>query len=727
VGETWIGVTGFYATDNPQPGLAVARALRQADPSWRIVALVYDAWGTGAFAHEAIDAHALVPYPAAGPRPLLRALRALRRRHPLDVLIPTVDAELAHYVALRPALRALGIRTRLPGAAALRARDKRRLPALGRRAGIAVPETTVLGSAEAVARASTQRPFPQLLKGALVDSVVVHSPEDFRVAAGELAAQWGYPLLAQPLVAGEEYDVAGVARRGELLGAAVMKKLGVTGKGTAWAGVTVEHPEFVERLRRLVRVLVWDGAIEAEFIATADGAAYCFEINPRFPSWIALAADAGANLPAALVRLALGEDVEPLRARPGRLFARALLERVLPGNPLTRLEPGVVHHDLLNPPARRPPRPAVPAAPGAARPGPTPARRRAGDARPGAVAVTGLNAADNPSPGLTVARALRALPAPPRLVGLTHEVLATGAYVAGVWDEVRLVPYPSREEGGYPDALVAACRAAGVDCLLPTLDIEVPVVTWLAPRLAAAGIATLLPAPAALERVAKPRLPALAAEGFRVPRTRTLGGVHELPEALREVGRPLVLKGPLADARVVHTDEQALVVARRLAATWGFPLLAQEYIPGEEFGIAGVADRAHRVVGTVVVRKEIRSANGNTWGGSSVRDRGLERLAARFAARLAWVGPFELEVIRHPQRGPVLIEVNPRFPAWIYLAAGAGANLPWAAVRLARGERVAPGAAHPGAFYVRLAWDATAAIERMGALAVEGRVSGHVA
>ena len=42
MGETWIGVTGFYATDNPHPGLAVIRALREADPSWRIVALPYD-------------------------------------------------------------------------------------------------------------------------------------------------------------------------------------------------------------------------------------------------------------------------------------------------------------------------------------------------------------------------------------------------------------------------------------------------------------------------------------------------------------------------------------------------------------------------------------------------------------------------------------------------------------------------------------------------------------
>ena len=144
MGETWIGVTGFYATDNPHPGLAVVRALRQADPSWRVLALTWDRFSTGAYAEGLIDAHALVPYPAAGPRPLLKRLESVVATHPLDVVIPTVDAELPHWVALRPALRRLGVGSCLPTMAALRAREKRRLPALGRRTAMAVPDTLVL-------------------------------------------------------------------------------------------------------------------------------------------------------------------------------------------------------------------------------------------------------------------------------------------------------------------------------------------------------------------------------------------------------------------------------------------------------------------------------------------------------------------------------------------------------------------------------------------------------
>jgi carbamoyl-phosphate synthase large subunit len=488
-----------------------------------------------------------------------------------------------------------------------------------------------------------------------------------------------------------------------------MKKLMVTGKGAALAGVTVEDPGLVEETRRLVQALRWDGAIEAEFIRDVDGRAWCFEVNPCFPSWIALATEAGANLPATLVRLVGGEAFESSRAKPGRMFARVVVERVFDhGNPLAHLGRTLVSTGALADPCQ-------------------PRRRGVGPVvKSGTVAITGLNAADNPSPGLTVARALRTLAAPPRLIGLAHEMLATAAYVGGIWEEVRLLPFPTLEEGDYAGSLLTHCRDAGVDCLIPTLDIEVPIVATLTSRLAAAGVATLVPPLEVLAAIAKSQLPRLTARGFRVPRTELLAGLHDIPRAGRALGWPFILKGSHADARIVRSDEEARVTATRLAAIWGFPVIAQTFVEGEEFGVAAVADRRHRVLGTVVVRKEIQTLNGNTWGGVAANDRTLRALAARFAEALGWVGPFELEIIRDPRRGPFLIEVNPRFPAWVYLSAGAGANLPWTAVCLARGERAPALAPRAGAFYVRMAWDATAPMERMAMLSVDRKVGRHV-
>ncbi|MBU1488008.1 hypothetical protein KKH56_08195 [bacterium] len=54
-----------------------------------------------------------------------------------------------------------------------------------------------------------------------------------------------------------------------------------------------------------------------------------------------------------------------------------------------------------------------------------------------------------------------------------------------------------------------------------------------------------------------------------------------------------------------------------------------------------------------------------------------------------WVGPLEIDFVRDKNSLEFyIIDVNPRFPSWIYLAAKAGQNLPLAAVHLALGERV---------------------------------------
>jgi carbamoyl-phosphate synthase large subunit len=47
------------------------------------------------------------------------------------------------------------------------------------------------------------------------------------------------------------------------------------------------------------------------------------EVNPRFPAWIYLTAAAGQNQPATLVKMALGEPVEPFTDyTAGKIFIR---------------------------------------------------------------------------------------------------------------------------------------------------------------------------------------------------------------------------------------------------------------------------------------------------------------------------------------------------------------------------------------------------------------------
>lgn len=309
------------------------------------------------------------------------------------------------------------------------------------------------------------------------------------------------------------------------------------------------------------------------------------------------------------------------------------------------------------------------------------------------VAVTGLAAADNPAPGVALARCLRQARAGRlRLVGLTFDHHATGAYAAGLIDEVFLVPSPAMGERSFVEALHEISRKAHVDVLIPALDPDVALCAAVRPRLDRMGVRTLVPAPAAIRHRAKHALPTLA-RGFDLgaPVTVTIVSRSSMAQAFRELRPPFFLKGAFADARLVATEEEALAAFDALVAQWGLPLLAQERVLGDEVNVLALFDRRSAVVGAVPMRKLGVTARGKGWAGITVSLPDVVERATALLASIKWIGPAELEMVRDPASGRVsLIEINPRFPAWTYLAAAAGQNLPDVAVKLALGARVAP-------------------------------------
>jgi carbamoyl-phosphate synthase large subunit len=114
---------------------------------------------------------------------------------------------------------------------------------------------------------------------------------------------------------------------------------------------------------------------------------------------------------------------------------------------------------------------------------------------------------------------------------------------------------------------------------------------------------------------------------------------------------------------------------------------------------------------------------GKGWAGVAVRDPHLLEMTRRFMAATRWRGPCEVEVLRTRAGRYLLLEVNPRFPAWAYLTAGAGQNLPWAVVQLAVGARLAPlPDFQAGTMFVRIALDQITTMERFQQLAATGEL-----
>ena len=70
-----------------------------------------------------------------------------------------------------------------------------------------------------------------------------------------------------------------------------------------------------------------------------------------------------------------------------------------------------------------------------------------------------------------------------------------------------------------------------------------------------------------------------------------------------------------------------------------------------------------------------------------------------------------------------LMEINPRFPAWIYTTAAAGQNLPAALALLAMGRKVNPFKDYEvGKMFVRYSWDLITDIREFQQIATTGEL-----
>jgi carbamoyl-phosphate synthase large subunit len=84
----------------------------------------------------------------------------------------------------------------------------------------------------------------------------------------------------------------------------------------------------------------------------------------------------------------------------------------------------------------------------------------------------------------------------------------------------------------------------------------------------------------------------------------------------------------------------------------------------------------------------------------------LIELAQKFVKATHWKGGFEIEIMMSADGKPYIMEVNPRFPAWIYLSVGAGQNQPASLVKMALGEKVVPFTSYEsGKMFIRYSWD----------------------
>ncbi|HEY5510178.1 MAG TPA: ATP-grasp domain-containing protein [Prolixibacteraceae bacterium] len=320
-----IAVTGLNAIDSPGPGVAVIRAIKECpDFETRIIGLSYEALEPGIYMHQLVDKTYQIPYPSAGTESLFHRLESIQEKEKIDLIIPNFDAELFNFIKLSTKLNSIGIRTFLPELEPFEARNKMLLYKFGKKHHLMVPEDRLVYQVSELKAAADELDYPLVVKGKYYDAVVVTSLEEAQKAFFKLQTKWGLPIIAQKFIRGTEINIAALGDgNGNTISVIPMRKLYITDKGKAWAGITIDDISFIDLAHKFIRATKWRGGCELEIMQTTDGKSYIMEVNPRFPAWIYLTAAAGQNQPVALVKMAMGETVEPFNNyEVGKMFIR---------------------------------------------------------------------------------------------------------------------------------------------------------------------------------------------------------------------------------------------------------------------------------------------------------------------------------------------------------------------------------------------------------------------
>ena len=344
-----IYVSGLYSGTNPQPGVGIARSLREAFPAAKLVGVEYSNRCSGVHWGDFDDIWLQRPWSELN---LKRHAEEIGEK--LDAggyWISSIDLEIMWLAETFPK----GHPNLLtPPMAALRRVAKPKISA-AEKLPVKIPEfvTTELSDWELHAFCREHN-WKVWLKGPYYEAVRTPSWDALQHWRGVLSKAWATDTLyLQAHVTGYEESVMFAAYQGELLDAVHMRKRDLTELGKTWAGDTADvEPEMLARFREVVRELNWSGGGEFEMVRDPAGQMWMLECNPRFPAWVHGSTITGRNMPGTLVERASGATAKKNEAGSAE-FTRVVIEipvrSEFPLSPLPEPFGGAVGHSMKHP------------------------------------------------------------------------------------------------------------------------------------------------------------------------------------------------------------------------------------------------------------------------------------------------------------------------------------------------------------------------------------------
>ena len=301
--------------------------------------------------------------------------------------------------------------------------------------------------------------------------------------------------------------------------------------------------------------------------------------------------------------------------------------------------------------------------------------------------VSGLYAGGNPQPGVGIVRSLRQGYPDATIVGVEYSNRVSGIHFEEL-DELWIQrPWGELDLDTYGDKVRDALDAGGM--WISGSDLEA---MWLASVFPDGHPNLLAPPMSGIKRITKPVVE--AASGLPVKIPTFLSTEHsdwDLHAFCREHNWRVWLKGPYYDASRTPTWDTFTAVRNALSKVWSTEkLFLQAHVSGYEESVMLSAYQGE-LLGAVSMRKRDITTEGKTWAGdvSEVPPSFMEPLR-QMVRNTHWTGGGELEMVRDASDQLWLIEMNPRFPAWVHGATIAGHNLPALLVQAATGVAAQP-------------------------------------
>ena len=317
-----IYVSGLYSGTNPQPGIGIARSIREAYPTARIIGVEYSNRCSGIHWADLDDVWLQRPWEELALD--LYADQVTDKLEQGGLWISSVDLEIMWLASVFPEGHTRLLTPRMP------ALQKIAKPEVAGFRGLPLQVPPFIDTEKPdwdLHQFCRQHGWKVWLKGPYYEAVRTFGWESFQNVRAILSKAWSTDrLFLQSHVSGYEESICFAAYEGELVGSVYMRKRELTEEGKTWAGSVTEVPkEFVTSLREAVADLRWTGGAELEMVRDTAGQSWLLECNPRFPAWIHGGTISGYNLPALLIERATGRRA----IRPsvnGSEFTRVVLE-----------------------------------------------------------------------------------------------------------------------------------------------------------------------------------------------------------------------------------------------------------------------------------------------------------------------------------------------------------------------------------------------------------------